>query len=159
MEATIRLPPTPLSREAIGAPLVPSGRDYSSTLVKEAAMEHHGPNLLSIARTKGGVIVTMHGDLEADRTPLLGRFLSDLIDGQGNLDIVIDLRDVATIDGKSIDLLAAASQHTRARGGRLVLSTPFPEIRDDLRHAGLRIIHQAGSRRPSDVRPPPAVGD
>ena len=40
------------------------------------------------------MVVTVHGELDRQRAAHLDLVLADLIDGQGNLSIIIDLRDV-----------------------------------------------------------------
>src|SRR4051794_4742841 len=52
---------------------------------------------LVIGRALGTVVVTVGGDLDATAIDRLERVLTDLIDGQGNLAVAIDLsRAVAT---------------------------------------------------------------
>lgn len=65
------------------------------------------------------VVVTLRGALDASVAPRLRPLLWDLIDGQGNLDVVIDLRDVVVIDPEGIGLLMGASERMEQHGGRI----------------------------------------
>ena len=80
------------------------------------------PPLISISRSSSTVIVTLHGALDAHAAPRLRPLLLDLIDGQGNLDLVIDLRDVAVIDPAGIGVLIGASERMHHHGGRIEFS-------------------------------------
>jgi anti-anti-sigma regulatory factor len=73
------------------------------------------------------------------------RLLADLIDGQGNLDVVIDLRH-AVIDHGTIGALVAASDRISRRGGGLVLSSPPPGAWDLLHSSGLQIDQPSPTR-------------
>lgn len=80
--------------------------------------ESAGP-VISISRVRNRIVVTLRGALDACAAPLLHPLLRDLIDGQGNLHLVIDLRDVVTIDQAGMGLLAGASEQMRRHGGRI----------------------------------------
>ena len=67
----------------------------------------------------------------------LGCVLDDLIDGQGNLAIVLDLRDLRRIDHSGIETLRAASGQIVARGGRLRLASPAGAVFDSVTLSGL----------------------
>ena len=60
-----------------------------------SATESSGSSARSIVigRFRGTVVVTVHGDLGPTRAAHLGLMLTDLIDGQGNLSLVVDLHD------------------------------------------------------------------
>lgn len=77
---------------------------------------------VSISRALGMVVVTVHGAIDAQMSEQLRHLLADLIDNQGNLDVVIDLRDVDMIDLTGIEVVVEASERMRCKGGRLVLS-------------------------------------
>lgn len=76
---------------------------------------------LVIGRCLGTVVVTVGGDLEASDAQRLERVLADLIDGQGNLDVVLDLGGLSRLDPCGVDVLAAAADNSAKRGGRLRL--------------------------------------
>lgn len=89
-----------------------------------------------IGRALGAVVVTVHGRLDADAAQVLDRYFHDLIDGQGNLLVVVDLADAAIAAG-GIDVLVKARRSLRARGGRLLLGRPSRETANALHAAGL----------------------
>jgi anti-anti-sigma factor len=74
---------------------------------------------ISISRVRNRVVVTLRGALDDYAAPLLHPLLRDLIDGQGNLHVVIDLRDVLTIDQAGMGMLAGISERMRHHGGRI----------------------------------------
>src|SRR5687768_9691404 len=63
---------------------------------------------LAISRALGTVVVTVHGRLDGTASRQLDGVLTDLIDGQGNLDVVADLWDVKTIEGDSLAVFDSA---------------------------------------------------
>jgi anti-anti-sigma factor len=94
---------------------------------------------MSIRRRGSKVVVTLHGDLDSGATPMMGQFLVDLIDGQGDLDIVIDLRDVVSADKEILEVLAASGRGKRRRG-RLYLAAPNQRVQAALRGVGRRTV-------------------
>ncbi len=90
-----------------------------------------------IGRFRGTVIVTMHGDLDLSASRHLDDILHDLIDGQGNLDLVVDLLDVGQIGDTGVDVLAAAADRLAVRGGELRLGGPTRAVFDSLAPTGL----------------------
>ncbi|HVT77274.1 MAG TPA: STAS domain-containing protein [Acidimicrobiales bacterium] len=84
---------------------------------------------LSISRALGRVVVTVHGSIEAEEASFLRQVLNDLIDGQGNLDIVVDCRHLTAIGHLGVAVLAEAGRRTAARRGRFALSGARDEVR------------------------------
>lgn len=84
---------------------------------------------LSVSRALGRVVVTFHGELVDDDAMLVGQVLSDLVDGQGNLDVVIDCRYVTAIDEVGAAVVVAAAKRTAARRGRFALSGGSEPVR------------------------------
>lgn len=112
---------------------------------------------LAIARALGAVVVTVHGELDASTSVVLGRRLEDLIEGQGNLFVVVDLRGVVVSDAAGLDVLVKARRCMEERGGQFVLASPSTETEVALRAAGLAEAIEAHSERrfhPSVVRRP-----
>lgn len=68
--------------------------------------------------------VAVHGELDAYTAPTLGERLSDLIECQGNMSVVVDLRSTTFIDSSGLSALVAAHKWLRERGGELRLSGP-----------------------------------
>lgn len=76
---------------------------------------------LAIGRALGTVVVTLHGDIVPAVVPTLRAVLADLIDGQGNLSVALDLRDVQRVDPVAMAVFAGAADSCRRRGGSLSL--------------------------------------
>jgi anti-anti-sigma factor len=71
---------------------------------------------VAIGRDEHAVVVVLAGDLEGSAVGELGRLLEDLIDGQGNLEVVVDARGLDYADVVGADVLAAAGERARRRG-------------------------------------------
>jgi anti-anti-sigma factor len=80
-----------------------------------------------ISRALGSVVVTVHGVLDDAGAAHLGGVLSDLIEGQGNLKVVVDLREVHAVSPSGVSTFAIAGKRAQERGGVLTLSDP-PDI-------------------------------
>jgi anti-anti-sigma regulatory factor len=69
---------------------------------------------ISISRALGSVVVTVHGDVDTD---LLRRTLIDLAEAQGNLHLIIDLRDAESLNPRGVAVLVDSSQRCRGTVG------------------------------------------
>ncbi len=117
---------------------------------------------VAISRFRGTVVIALQGDLDRASSAVLASTLDDLIDGQGNLAVVVDLREVRRIDGSGIDVLASASQRISQRGGELRLGGPAGLVFDALVLSGLaRLVDIPFERelRPSLADRPDRLGD
>lgn len=72
----------------------------------------------------GVVLVTAHGHLGASDADVLRPVLGDLIEGQGNLKVVLDVHDVSGIDGSSLQALVGAVDAAAQLGGELTFADP-----------------------------------
>lgn len=90
-----------------------------------------------VGRFLGTVVVTVHGKVDLIKAAALAGVLDDLIDGQGNLAMVVDLRDVSWIDGAGMHVLASAMERIETRGGELRLGGPSAAMADALVVSGL----------------------
>ena len=79
-----------------------------------------------IARHGGGVVLTVGGTLDLAGSIRLGAALGDLIDGQGNLSVGVDLRRVMRFDPAGLGVFTVAEQLARRRGGTLTVTAPLP---------------------------------
>ena len=91
---------------------------------------------MSISRASGKAVVTMHGDVDAE---ILRRTLTDLVEDQGNLHLIIDLRDAGPLNHDNVNALIGSAQRVRRAGGDLVLTTPPPAVNDALHDSGFKI--------------------
>lgn len=92
---------------------------------------------LVFSRALGKVIVHVHGALDANTAPSLKARLGDIIDGQGNRQVVLDLRRMTCVDADGLFVIADALKHMDDSGGELLLSGPTGEVEDQLRAVGL----------------------
>ncbi|MGI8810010.1 MAG: STAS domain-containing protein [Acidimicrobiales bacterium] len=76
----------------------------------------------TISRTGGTVIVAIHGQIGFDDWALVDAVLRDLIDSQGNLDVVLDLCEVAYLQRDAVPLIVNAAHQAHRHGGRLRLA-------------------------------------
>ncbi|MCA1675644.1 MAG: MEDS domain-containing protein [Actinobacteria bacterium] len=92
---------------------------------------------LSVLRESDAVVVPVNGDLDLAGSARLGAVLADLIDGQGNRSVVVDLEHVTTIDPAVVGVFAAAATVAECHGGHLALRGSSQTVRDILEAAGL----------------------
>lgn len=92
---------------------------------------------LVISRALGTVVVTLRGKLDGSGSAYLAAILDDLIDGQGNLAVVIDLNSVGSIDCASVEALAVAAHELAKHRGQLSLARPAPSVWEVLSATGL----------------------
>ncbi len=103
---------------------------------------------VDITRSLGAVIVTVEGPLDARTAAALGDTLSDLIDGQGNLFLVVDVRAMVVTDVLALAVLTAARHSMEAREGRFLLAGALPVTALALRSGGLgAVIERHPERR------------
>ncbi len=93
--------------------------------------------MLTIGRALGKVVVTMRGTLDAETAPELRDRLVDLIDGQGNRQLVLELGEITAIDRAGIAVLVDALKRLQRNAGSLVLSGPTEDVVDALASAGV----------------------
>ena len=92
---------------------------------------------LVFRRALGKVVVHVHGLLDSNAAPTLKDGLVDIIDGQGNRQVVLDLRKVTGVDSAGLSVLADALRRMDDHGGELLLSGPTSSVEERLRAAGL----------------------
>lgn len=63
------------------------------------------------------VVVTVHGELDLPRAVLLGDILADLIEGQGNMSLLVDLHDATAADAEPLSVFTDAAERARRQGG------------------------------------------
>ena len=105
---------------------------------------------LAISRAMGVVVVTAHGRLGASEADVLQAVLVDLIEGQGNLKVVVDLRDVSGLGPSSLEVLVAATDAAVRLGGELTFADPSDAGSTALEAVGLSdaitLTRQCGQR-------------
>lgn len=86
---------------------------------------------LSISRVSGKVVVVLDGVVDAETTGCLRPLIVDLVEGQGNLHVEIDL-ERASVDGTGVGLLAETSHESCRRGGVLIVRGAPSAVREAL---------------------------
>lgn len=92
---------------------------------------------LGFSRALGKVVVHVHGALDATTADQLHHRLVDIIDGQGNRSVVLDLTRMTLIDPAGSSVLVDARNRMQAQGGELILSGPTSEVAEAFAAAGL----------------------
>jgi anti-anti-sigma regulatory factor len=76
----------------------------------------------TISRALGTVVVAVKGPIALVDWSIIDRVLSDIIDAQGNLDVVVDLGEVTTLERTAMPLIVHAARQAHSHGGRLRLA-------------------------------------
>ena len=92
---------------------------------------------LVFGRSLGRVIVEVNGPLDATTAAQLRHRLTDIIDGQGNRRLVLDLRGMTLVDGAGLSVLIHAHKRVQMNAGQLVMSGASPEVLGVFEDAGL----------------------
>jgi anti-anti-sigma factor len=120
-----------------------------------------GELAIAIGRSLGTVVVRLAGPMEGLAVARLATALDDLIDGQGNLAIAVDLRGVRCLAPAALEVLSAAGSALERRGGRLMLCEARGGTLGALELAGLRRFIRPRlvdvERRAASVAPAPAL--
>jgi anti-sigma B factor antagonist len=82
---------------------------------------------LTFARLDGQVLVKIAGELDGYTAGQLSDALCDVIQGQGNRSLILDLADMTFIDSNGLNVLVRALQWTGERGGTITLAGPRPQ--------------------------------
>lgn len=67
---------------------------------------------IRVGRVDTAVVVALEGDFGVGASLRLAGVLNDILDGQGNLDVVIDLHGVEGIDRCGLNAVASAKSST-----------------------------------------------
>ena len=102
-------------------------------------VQPHGSRGLSITfgRESGFVVLRLSGNLDRSTSAELRERLSDVIDEQGNLSVMLDLADVRAIDRNGAQVLGTAYDRLHAKGGALALARPGGTVHKMLVRFGL----------------------
>ena len=75
-----------------------------------------------VGRSGGTVVVSIHGEIGFEDWSRIDGVLRDLIDAQGNLDVVLDLGEVVYLESDAVPLIVHAARLAHSHGGRLRLA-------------------------------------
>jgi hypothetical protein len=91
-----------------------------------AAPAARATNRVVVGRYKGTAMVTVHGELDPPKVAHIRRLLTDLIDDQGNVCVVIDLQDATATsdDPDGLERFAKATKDAYGRHAVIVFDQP-----------------------------------
>lgn len=92
---------------------------------------------LVFGRALGKVIVSIQGPVDAQTAPQLRHRLVDLIDGQGNRHVVLELSATTRVDPAGLSVFVDAHKRMHRIAGELVFSSPPASVARAFRAAGL----------------------
>lgn len=102
---------------------------------------------LVVGRGLGTVVVTVDGELDLPGCERLRRVLSDLIEGQGNRAVAVDLAK-AIVEPNALDVFIDAAHQSRRQGTRFILKEPPTDTHEALHSAGFGDLIDIRPRRP-----------
>lgn len=107
------------------------------------------PNLsVVVGRGLGTVVVTVEGEVTLASCQLLEGVLTDLIEGQGNLTVAVDLGK-AIVEPEALMVFIQAARQARRRGTRFILREPPAEAHEALRSGAFEDPMEVVPRRAS----------
>ena len=129
---------------SLSAQPVPGGEAWPPSLLPGAGDTPELP--LVIGRALGTVVVTVDGALNVESTEPLARVLSDLIEGQGNLAVAVDLGKAIVVP-EAVTVLADAAERASERGAKFILEKPPIETHEALEARGYGDLIEVRPRR------------
>lgn len=152
LSSTIHVPTQPRGDSQARSPRVPAVTGPGVTALRSAHFS------IAIGRALGTVVVTVHGHLDVPAARHLGSVLADIIDGQANVAVVVDLHDATASDAGGTSVFAVTADRARRRGAALSLRDPPDQLYQALVLTGLGRLVRAtrhDGRRPSQRTNPP----
>lgn len=102
-------------------------------------------------------MVSLQGSLDEPGAADLEAVLDDLIAGQGNLDVVVDLRHMTLPDQAVLAIFERARDEAHRRNGRLSLQYPSRGTYQSLRALGLTALVPTVCRGEAEQSFPPEM--
>jgi anti-anti-sigma factor len=99
------------------------------------------------------LVVELVGDLDLRDAAELQTALFDLIAGQGNRSLALDLSGLTFIDSTGLRVLVDTNRRMRDVGGDMVLWNPRPHTRKVLEIAGLTMFLRIGDATAAPAQP------
>ncbi len=84
------------------------------------------PFALDFSRRGRSVTVAVRGEVDGASSAVLRGLLLDIVDGQGNLSVALDLSEMTFIDSSGLAMLMEMHGRAVERGGTFVLRNPRP---------------------------------
>ena len=126
-----------------------SEADAATTAVEPPAPKARPRSEFSftIARALGTVVVSARGPLDDRSSRTLRDVLTDLIENQGNMTVVVDLHDMTDVDPACLDIFVAAHGLATIRGGHLSLTGARDQVGRALNASGVaRLVKVTADR-------------
>ena len=98
------------------------------------------PFALDFSRQGRAVTVAVRGEVDGASTAVLSGLLLDIVEGQGNLSVALDLSEMTFIDSSGLSMLLDMHRRAVERGGTFVLHNPRPSTARVFEIAGLTRI-------------------
>lgn len=95
---------------------------------------------ITVSREDSVVIVAVDGTLDAETSPTLRNILSDLVESQGNLSLVVDLSALTFLDSTAIGVICTLERELASRSGHLVVRDASAAVRGIFETSGLAAI-------------------
>ena len=139
-----------LARRSANTPKILSSRERIDDADPEdqPGQTHRGANRafsIVVGRLLNTVVVTLRGSLGTHGATRLAATLQDLVDGQGNLAVALNLRGLDRVHPSGLRVIAVAATSLERRRGSLRLSAPNAQVLRALDGAGLaRLVGDAG---------------
>ena len=110
-----------------------------------ATMSGYDALSVRFSRHAEAVVVHLDGELDVGTAAVLRLALADVIDGQGNLHVQLDLGAMVFIDSTGLSVLVGTLRRLRERGGDLKLANVRPQT--------LKVFDIVGFTRIFDIAP------
>lgn len=118
------------------------------------------PLSMAVGRAMGTVVVTLRGALDRSGSTLVDDILVDLIDNQGNLTLIVDVRALDCDDGACLEPFRRATLSATRMGGTLTVADPSDALRVLLESSGLgAAVRTTRSRAPHGAVAHDRAGD
>lgn len=82
------------------------------------------PLSYAVGRALGTVVVTVHGHVDVAGSEALERVIDDLVEGQGNRAVAVDLRKATLVSPDVLDVFYAVAHRARRRGTSFTVTAP-----------------------------------
>ena len=104
-------------------------------------MDNEGRSFtVGFSRRGRHVTVAVSGEVDRQSSGVLRTLLLDVVDGQGNLSVALDVSGMTSIDSAGLALLLEMHGRAVQRGGSFVLHNVPPAGARSMEAAGLRCI-------------------
>jgi anti-anti-sigma factor len=97
------------------------GRFFEGEVLAASARQTGGAFSVTFTRAGRAVTVAVSGDVDGDTAPVLRDRLVDVLEGQGNRSVSVDLSGMTFIDSSGLSVLVDMHRRAAERGADFVL--------------------------------------